>query len=55
MIPKKIHPDLVEWDELSDEEKRKDRDFVRAIPQRLADVGFEIYRYDEKDTIIHCP
>jgi hypothetical protein len=51
---KKIHPDLVEWDELSDEEKRKDRDFVRAIPQRLADVGFEIYRYDEKDTIAHC-
>jgi hypothetical protein len=47
---KKIHPDLVEWDELSDEEKRKDRDFVRAIPLRLADVGFEIYRYDEKDT-----
>jgi hypothetical protein len=44
----KIHPDLEEWDDLSEEEKRKDRDAVREIPQRLADVGFEIYRYDEK-------
>ena len=45
---KKIHPDLTEWDKLSEEERRKDRDAVREIPQRLADVGFEIYRYEEK-------
>ena len=44
----KIHPDCAKWDELSEEEKMKDRDLVREIPQRLADVGFEIYRYDEK-------
>jgi len=45
---KKIHPDLTEWDKLAEEERRKDRDAVREIPQRLADVGFEIYRYEEK-------
>jgi hypothetical protein len=45
---KKYHPDLTGWDNLTEEEKRKDRDAVREIPQRLADVGFEIYRYDEK-------
>jgi hypothetical protein len=43
---KKIHPDLVEWDDLSDEEKRKDLDAVQEIPKRLANVGFEIYRYE---------
>jgi hypothetical protein len=45
---KKHHPDLIGWDNLAEEEKRKDRDAVREIPQRLADVGFEIYRYEEK-------
>jgi len=45
---KKVHPDLTIWDNLAEEERRKDRDAVREIPQRLADVGFEIYRYEEK-------
>ena len=46
---KKIHPDLIDWNNLSEEERGKDRDAVREIPQRLANVGFEIYRYEEKD------
>jgi hypothetical protein len=45
---KKIHPDLIDWEKLTEEEKMKDRDAVREIPQRLANVGFEIYRYEEK-------
>ena len=43
---KKLHPDLVAWEELPESEKKKDRDAVREIPVRLADAGFEVYRYD---------
>ena len=38
----KTHPLLVPWDELSDEERDKDRDAIRAIPRMLARVGFEL-------------
>lgn len=41
---KKTNPYLVEWDKLQDEIKEYDRQFVRAIPELLAKVGFEIYR-----------
>ena len=41
---KKIRTDLVEWAELSDEIKEYDRKAVKAIPELLAQAGFEIYR-----------
>ena len=41
---KKIRTDLVEWAELSDELKEYDRKAVKAIPELLAQAGFEIYR-----------
>ena len=41
---KKMRTDLVEWAKLSDELKEYDRKAVKAIPDLLAQAGFEIYR-----------
>jgi len=41
---KKTRPDLVEWENLPEELKDTDRRAVRAIPDLLAQAGFEIYR-----------
>ncbi len=41
---KKTHPCLVPWEELPENEREKDRQAVRAIPELLAAVGFEISR-----------
>jgi hypothetical protein len=38
----KLHPCLVSWEELAEEEKEKDRQVVRDIPELLRDAGFEI-------------
>jgi hypothetical protein len=43
----KTHPCMVPWDELPEEEKEKDREAVREIPQRLAAARFETYRLGE--------
>jgi len=40
----KIHPDLRDWPDLSQESKDKDRDAVRAIPEDVHDAGFQILR-----------
>lgn len=39
---RKTHPLLVAWDELSEEEREKDRDAIRAIPRMLAHAGYTI-------------
>ena len=39
---RKLHPSLIPWDELSEEEREKDREPVRALPEMLAHVGFEL-------------
>jgi hypothetical protein len=46
-IQKKISPALIPWEELPDEEKEKDRNFVRKLPAFLADAGFQILRREE--------
>jgi voltage-gated potassium channel Kch len=38
----KLHPMLIPWDELTDAERDKDRDAIRAIPQLLASIGYEL-------------
>ncbi|MEM9656376.1 MAG: RyR domain-containing protein [Actinomycetota bacterium] len=38
------HPDLVAWERLSAEARKKDIDFVVYIPKLLADCGFGIRR-----------
>ena len=39
---RKLHPSLVPWDDLSEEEREKDREPVRALPEMLARAGFEL-------------
>ena len=41
---KKIHPCLVDWDELSESDKDKDRVTVKIIPELLASIGFEVVK-----------
>ena len=41
---KKISPYLVPWNELPDEIKEYDRQTIRALPDLLASVKFEIYK-----------
>jgi hypothetical protein len=40
----KTHPMLVDWDELSEAERDKDRDAVRKIPATLRLAGFRLER-----------
>jgi hypothetical protein len=40
----KLHPDLVEWEELSEAEKEKDRVLVRGIPKILAKAGYTMVK-----------
>jgi len=41
---RKTHPSLVPWSELSEEEKDKDRNPVRGLPEFLSKTRFQIYR-----------
>lgn len=43
---RKLHPCLVLWEELPKTERDKDRQAVRAIPELLAEAGFEIYNLE---------
>jgi hypothetical protein len=46
-IKKKKSPFLVPWEELPEEEKEKDRNPVRKMPDFLAKAGFQIYRKEK--------
>ena len=39
---RKLHPLLVEWEALPPEEREKDRDSIRALPELLARLGYEL-------------
>jgi hypothetical protein len=41
---KKTHPCLVPWEDLPEDEREKDRQAVRVIPELLAKAGFETRR-----------
>jgi uncharacterized membrane protein len=43
----RFHPDLVPWEELSEETREKDVQAVRNIPAMLAAVGFQVLRVTE--------
>ena len=45
----RFHPDLVPWEELTDEARAKDVQAVRNIPTMLAAVGFQVLRATEPD------
>lgn len=40
----KIHPSLIPYEELSEDEKEKDRETIRQIPRILSLVDFQVYR-----------
>jgi hypothetical protein len=42
-VGKKLNPCIVSWDELPEDEKKKDLRAVRNIPRLLANVGLEIF------------
>lgn len=44
---RKLHPLLVGWDELDEDDKDRDRDPVREIPAMLARAGFRVVRPDD--------
>jgi RyR domain len=41
---RKLHPDLVEWEYLSEDSRDTDRSAVRAIPAHLAAAGLQIIK-----------
>ena len=41
---KKVHSAIVDWGELPEEEKEKDRELIRGIPQILAKAGYAIVK-----------
>jgi RyR domain len=41
---RKLHPDLVDWEYLSEDSREKDRSAVRAIPEHLGIAGLRIIR-----------
>jgi voltage-gated potassium channel Kch len=38
----KTHPDLVPWEELPQEEREKNRHFVRGLPELFAEIGLQM-------------
>ncbi|NIN65134.1 MAG: hypothetical protein GTO63_10630 [Anaerolineae bacterium] len=46
----KMNPALVPWEELPEEQKDKDRDLVRGIPDILARAGYAIVRLRDGTT-----
>jgi hypothetical protein len=48
----KEHPDLVDWEQLPEATREKDRDTVRQLPELLADAGFRIVRVRQVSDVI---
>jgi hypothetical protein len=46
---RKLHPLLIPWDALDEEQREKDREPMRALPEMLAGVGFELYRMNRAE------
>jgi RyR domain/TrkA-N domain len=38
----RVHPDMVEWAELPEPSREKDRETIRQLPQVLAEAGFQV-------------
>ena len=49
----KRHPLLVPWEQLSEEEREKDRDSIMSLPTQLATAGYEI-RLPERDDLVEA-
>ena len=44
---RKLHPCLVTWDELPEDEREKDRDAIRRLPEILAGAGYTLAFADD--------
>ena len=44
----KLHKSLIPWDELSEDEKEKDRVLVKGIPKILAKAGYTMIKLNKK-------
>jgi hypothetical protein len=42
----KLHPSLVAWEHLGEEDRQKDRDVLLNLPKLMEQIGFEMY-YEE--------
>jgi hypothetical protein len=49
------HPDLAEWESMSEATREKNRDSVRRLPELLADAGFRIVRVRAADPAVPRP
>ena len=47
----KIHPDLVPWEQLPEQEQDKDREAVMALPWILKEAGYILFREEANDSI----
>ena len=45
---RKLHPMLVPWEQLSEDQRDRDRDPVREVPGMLAQAGFRLVRVEEE-------
>jgi len=50
-VQNKTHPGLVPWENLPENEQKKDRDAIYSLPCILKEVGFSIYRVETYDEI----
>lgn len=39
---RKLHPLLIDWEQLDESDREKDRDGIRGLPKLVADAGYEI-------------
>ncbi len=51
----KTHPALVPYEQLSEDLKQSNRDFVRDIPRKIASAGYSLYPKQEADPQIDFP
>jgi hypothetical protein len=49
--PDKVHPSLLPWESLSENEQHKDLEAIHAIPRILKEVGYTVYRFETYDAI----
>ncbi|WP_194892922.1 RyR domain-containing protein [Catenulispora pinisilvae] len=45
---RRVHPGLVPWPVLPEDQRQKDRSFIRALPTLLSDMGLAVVRVQER-------
>ena len=45
---RRVHPDLVDWDQLPGPERQKNIHFIQQLPALLAEIGFQIDRESDR-------